>query len=142
MRQFTTIEESIRIMEMGFPKDTARAYRRKDVFCKLDYSECWINHVEILQDSDDCGNLEKMKDWEGKMPAWSFDTILLLLPQQISFGIEQQRFVWNTYYYKGNCVVEYIGEKDKEPGITFRTNSFIKSAYLMLVWLYDNNKLK
>ena len=137
MTGFTTIEQSIKLIELGLnPKTADMCYiiRRKD--CTIPWREAAKDENNVMIYVGDCrsGNLS-----DYILPCWSLSALLELLPPKIEFLKNEDYFVpqLSRYYDDTNKYICCYDNGAMEHW--YIENSPLDAVYNMICWLLENN---
>ena len=137
---YTSKEQSKRLIELGLSKDTADMFYSRRPTGKSEYS--------VFPDFKPEGRLEVFTKVD--LPCWSLGALLEVMPKVISVPVDERsayfyRLEWqfandNSLRYiatnRGKCLIDIYSDHD------IRNKSFIETAFEMVVWLLENEYIK
>lgn len=143
---YTTIEQSRKLLELGLNPETADMFWQSNLNGSdrqylLDIGKEEYFDIEINSEHCSIGNYD--------IPAWSLDTLLELMPDEISTGkewsnkyqIDIRKYAPHTYQiaYGNN---RGFSKSWHDMINTKECDNFLEACYNMVVWLLENNYIK
>ena len=119
----TSIEQSKKLIELGINICTS------DMLWTYDFTVNAINGLNVIS--------ELLKLEENDISAWSLSKLMELMPDKISIDNESYYLYFTKKCAEFRGPITWDGQKTK----SFKMDNILDSAFEMICWLLENDKL-